>query len=109
LERDFPLAIDFQLPAEQVEPSSLTDASEPSGNNTSSDTDIPRQESDEDEEAATVGEADVRDTEAAISDTEGSTMATEAPLNSGIDPPQERSGQENQENPTMDPGKPASE
>jgi hypothetical protein len=109
LERDFPLAIDFQLPAEQVEPSSLTDASEPSDSNASSDTDIPRQESDEDEEAAAIGEADVRDTEAATSDTEGSTMATEAPLNSGIDPPQERSGQENQENPTMDPGKPASE
>jgi hypothetical protein len=111
LERDFPLAIDFQLPAEQVEPSSLMGASGQSDSNASGDADIPRQESDEDEdeEAAAVGEADARNTEAAASDTDGNPMSTEAPLNSVIDPPQERSGQENQENPAMNSRKPTSE
>jgi low affinity Fe/Cu permease len=49
LERDFPLAIAFQLPAGQVEPSSPNPASEPSASNASTDADIAAPESGEED------------------------------------------------------------
>lgn len=109
LERDFPLAIAFQLPAERVEPSSPTPASEPSGSNASTDADIPAPESGEKD--ATLVEADVQDTEAAVTGTDGADMVNTAgaPLNSVIDRPQDRPGQEDEENLTRDSREPTSE
>jgi low affinity Fe/Cu permease len=109
LERDFPLAIAFQLPAGQAEPSSPPTARKPSGSNASTDADIAAPGPDE--EDATLAEADVRNTEAAATGTDGADMLNTAgsPLNSVIDPSQERSGQDNEENLTRDSREPTSE
>jgi Tfp pilus assembly protein PilX len=110
LERDFPLAIAFQAPGRQAEPSSPPPGSvSPSVVNGSTEADIPTPKSDT--EHATRSEADVPDTGAAVTGTDGADTANTAgtPLNSVVDRSQERSRGENEENRTRDSHEPTSE